>query len=110
MSVSMLLPTIIHCMETFNCLNTTTGMCSYRFYLLQIIGDSPGELSGCWNDVLNMKRYIKRVHGFKDENITVLLDDGKHQEPNYKNIINAYKRVISQSEDGDAIFLHYSGE
>ncbi len=76
---------------------------------METTGDSPGELSGCWNDVLNMKRYIKRVHGFKDENIVVLLDDGKHTEPTYKNIINAYKRVISQSEDGDAIFLHYSG-
>jgi hypothetical protein len=79
-------------------------------YHFMKIGDSPGELSGCWNDVLNMKRYIKRVHGFKDENIVVLLDDGKHTEPTYENIINAYKRVISQSEDGDAIFLHYSGK
>ncbi len=57
-----------------------------------------------------MKRYIKRVHGFKDENIVVLLDDGKHAVPTYKNIINAYKKVVSQSEEGDAIFLHYSGE
>ncbi|KAL7433666.1 hypothetical protein ACHAXH_005447 [Discostella pseudostelligera] len=88
---------------------TATGTRRAVMIGINYVGDSPGELSGCWNDVLNMKRYIKRVHGFKDENIVVLLDDGKHTEPTYENIINAYKRVISQSEDGDAIFLHYSG-
>jgi len=28
---------------------------------INYVGDSPGELSGCWNDVLNMKRYIMQV-------------------------------------------------
>ncbi len=40
----------------------------------------------------------------------MLLDDGNHTEPTYENIIDAYKTVVSQSEDGDCIFLHYSGE
>ena len=40
----------------------------------------------------------------------MLLDDGNHTEPTYENIINAYKTIVSQSEDGDCIFLHYSGE
>ena len=62
------------------------------------------------NDVLNMKKYIMDVHGFEEENITVLLDDGEHTEPTYENIINAYKTIISEAEEGDAIFLHYSGE
>ena len=35
---------------------------------INYVGDSPGELSGCWNDVLNMKRYIMQVHGFDEEN------------------------------------------
>ena len=26
------------------------------------------------------------------------------------NIIDAYKRVVSEAEEGDCIFLHYSGE
>ncbi|KAL7448687.1 hypothetical protein ACHAWC_000838, partial [Mediolabrus comicus] len=30
-------------------------------------------------------------------------------EPTKANIIDAYKTVIDQAEDGDAIFLHYSG-
>lgn len=57
-----------------------------------------------------MKKYIMDVHGFEEENITVLLDDGEHTEPTYENIINAYKTIISEAEEGDAIFLHYSGE
>jgi hypothetical protein len=57
-----------------------------------------------------MKKYIMDVHGFEEENITVLLDDGEHTEPTYENIINAYKTVISEAQDGDAIFLHYSGK
>ena len=36
-------------------------------------GDNPGELSGCWNDVLNMKKYIMDVHGFEEDNIVILM-------------------------------------
>eukprot|EP00956_Cyclotella_meneghiniana_P042386 scaffold248441_cov63-Cyclotella_meneghiniana.AAC.1 len=28
---------------------------------INYVGDSPGELAGCWNDVLNMKKYIMNV-------------------------------------------------
>ena len=49
------------------------------------------------------------VHGFKEENITVLLDDGEHPSPTKENMVNAYRQVVADSEDGDAIFLHYSG-
>lgn len=50
------------------------------------------------------------VHGYEEDNIQVLLDDGNHTEPTYENIVNAYKTVVAQSRDGDSIFLHYSGE
>jgi hypothetical protein len=76
---------------------------------LKRAGDNPGELSGCHNDVLNMKKYIMDVHGFEEDNIVVLMDDGEHTEPTHDNIMNAYKKVIADAEDGDAIFLHYSG-
>lgn len=76
---------------------------------INYVGDSPGELSGCWNDVLNMKKYIMDVHGFEEDNIVILMDDGEHTEPNAENIIAAYKQVVSDAEAGDAIFLHYSG-
>lgn len=76
---------------------------------INYVGDNPGELSGCWNDVLNMKNYIMAVHGFEEENIVILMDDGEHTEPTGENIIDAYKKVVADAEEGDAIFLHYSG-
>ena len=37
-----------------------------------------GELRGCHNDVGNIKRYIMDdVHGFQQQDIVVLMDDGK---------------------------------
>lgn len=76
---------------------------------INYVGHEQGELSGCHNDALNMKDYIMDVYGFKEENITVLLDDGEHTEPNKENILEAYRTVVAQSEPGDAIFCHYSG-
>jgi len=68
-----------------------------------------GELSGCHNDLLNIKDYIMNVHGYEEENIVVLMDDGKHEEPTRENILDAYRKVVSDSEPGDAVFCHYSG-
>lgn len=50
-----------------------------------------------------------QVHGFEEENITVLMDDGEHEMPTKANILAAYEKVVAESGDGDAIFLHYSG-
>jgi metacaspase-1 len=68
-----------------------------------------GELRGCQNDANNMIEYIKDVHGFQDENIAILMDDGKHTSPTYDNILAAYKKLVSECKAGDAVFLHYSG-
>ena len=68
-----------------------------------------GELSGCHNDALNMKEYLMDVHGFEDDNIVVLLDDGEHMEPNKGNILEVLRTLVAEAEPGDAIFLHYSG-
>lgn len=56
-----------------------------------------------------MLEYIKKVHGFEDQNITILMDDGQHTEPTYANIMAAYKKVVSESQEGDVVFCHYSG-
>ena len=60
-------------------------------------------------DVINMVKYIKDVHGFQDENITILLDDGEHEPPTKENIINAYKKIVAEAQPGDSLFCHYSG-
>jgi hypothetical protein len=76
---------------------------------INYVGHNPGELSGCHNDVHNMKEYITNVHGFEEQNITVLMDDGSHTEPTRANILAAYKNLVSAAQPGDAIFCHYSG-
>lgn len=68
-----------------------------------------GQLSGCHNDAINMMEYIKDVHGFQEENIAVLLDDGEHTSPTRENILEAYKNLVAQSKAGDVAFCHYSG-
>lgn len=68
-----------------------------------------GELSGCINDALNMKQYIMDVWGFEEENIILLMDDGEHMNPTRENIMNAYRSLVSKSEEGDSVFCHYSG-
>eukprot|EP00934_Nitzschia_sp_Nitz4_P001022 Nitzschia sp. Nitz4//scaffold57_size113557//106873//108113//NITZ4_004009-RA/size113557-augustus-gene-0.185-mRNA-1//-1//CDS//3329554900//1022//frame0 len=68
-----------------------------------------GELRGCHNDVHNMKEYIMNVHGFQEENITVLMDDGEHTAPTRANILGAYQNLVHAAQPGDAVFCHYSG-
>jgi hypothetical protein len=55
------------------------------------------------------KEYIMAIHGFEEDNITVLMDDGEHESPNRDNILAAYRKLVADSEPGDAIFCHYSG-
>lgn len=57
-----------------------------------------------------MKEYITRVHGFQEENIKVLMDDGKHTSPTRANILAAYQQLTAESQPGDAVFCHYSGK
>jgi metal-dependent hydrolase (beta-lactamase superfamily II) len=68
-----------------------------------------GQLSGCHNDAMNMMEYIKDVHGFQEENITVLLDDGEHTSPTKENILDAYRTLVASCKAGDVAFCHYSG-
>ncbi|KAL7581059.1 hypothetical protein ACA910_005862 [Epithemia clementina (nom. ined.)] len=68
-----------------------------------------GELSGCHNDGYNMIEYIKNVHGFPEENITILMDDGKQTPPTKANILAAYRQIVEDSQEGDVVFCHYSG-
>lgn len=68
-----------------------------------------GELSGCHNDVHNVAKYLMEVQGFRKENVTILMDDGHHKNPSKSAIRSAYKRVVSESQEGDVVFCHYSG-
>lgn len=68
-----------------------------------------GELSGCHNDIFNVKQYIMNVHGYREQNILILVDDGRHHYPNRANIVNALLNVVASSQSGDSVYFHYSG-
>jgi hypothetical protein len=46
---------------------TATGTRRAVMVGINYVGHDPGELSGCHNDVLNMKKYIMNVHGFEED-------------------------------------------
>jgi hypothetical protein len=68
-----------------------------------------GQLSGCHNDVGNIKDYLVERQGFDESNIVVLMDDGSHQSPTYSNIIKAFRQLVASTQAGDSCFFHYSG-
>lgn len=68
-----------------------------------------GELSGCHNDVFNVKKYLTYAHSFPDQSITVLVDDGRNPYPTRQRIIAELKRLVAESVAGDSVYFHYSG-
>lgn len=63
------------------------------------------ELSGCINDVEQMKTFLESK-GFNNFNMMTDLTDIK---PTRANILNSIKNFINSASDGDLLFIHYSG-
>lgn len=76
---------------------------------INYVGDNPGELRGCHNDVHNMKDYIMACHGFEEDDIVLLLDDGENTNPTSENMMAAFRQLAADAQPGDALFVHYSG-
>jgi hypothetical protein len=70
---------------------------------------SPWFIDGSHNDCKNMIKYLKLVHNFKDEEITILMDDGQHTHPTKANIEKAFYDLAFSCQPGDAAFFHYAG-
>jgi metacaspase-1 len=68
-----------------------------------------GQLSGCHNDVKNIKQYLIDVQKFNESEMLILMDDGRAHLPTRKNIEDAFARITQYSVDGDVVFVHYSG-
>ena len=68
-----------------------------------------GQLSGCHNDVGNIKQYLITQQGFKEKDMLILMDDGKCHPPTKKNIEDSFKRITQYSQANDVVFIHYSG-
>ena len=71
------------------------------------VSGQQGQLSGCHNDVRNIKDYLIRKEGFLEKDMLILMDDGAHKEPTRKNIEDAFKRLTQYSRADDVVFLHY---
>lgn len=68
-----------------------------------------GQLSGCWNDVFNVKQYLVNEHQFSEHDVTVLVDDDRHLLPTRQKIMAALQQLVAQSVAGDSVYFHYSG-
>jgi len=74
--------------------------------------NTSNELSGCINDVNNVKNYLSTI-GYND--FTMLIDskdDPRHQYPNCPtkaNIVKCIKSLVKSLRRGDSLFVGYSG-
>lgn len=66
----------------------------------------PGsDLSGCVNDVTNIRDILLKYFGFNTQDIRVLVDERATKE----NILNRIKWLLNNATEGDALLFHYSG-
>jgi metacaspase-1 len=82
------------------------------FVILLLFSISPGQqgqLSGCHNDVKNIKQYLIEQEGFPEKDMLVLMDDGHHHSPTRRNLEDAFKRITQYAKADDVVFIHYSG-
>jgi len=72
--------------------------------------DPINQLSGCINDVKNVREMLINKFDYKPENIVVLTDDqtGEHL-PTKKNILDNINRMVAVLQKNDTFMIHYSG-
>lgn len=67
-------------------------------------------LSGCVNDVTRMYNLLLEKYGFEEENIKLMTDtEDDNDMPTGANIKTWLKKFIAESEEGDVLYLHFSG-
>ncbi|KUJ19430.1 peptidase C14 [Mollisia scopiformis] len=73
------------------------------------------QLNGCINDALNVQRYLVEDRGFNPapHDMVVMTDDPKNRgtpfEPTGKNMMEAFKWLVTGNNPGDSVWLSYSG-
>ncbi|KAI9021718.1 caspase domain-containing protein [Phycomyces nitens] len=70
-----------------------------------------GQLSGCINDALNIKKFLMNFYGFRETDIVLLTDDSEDpfRMPTNHNIRKAMGEMCRDSQLNDSFFFHYSG-
>ncbi|KAJ3008255.1 Ca(2+)-dependent cysteine protease [Thoreauomyces humboldtii] len=70
-------------------------------------------LSGCINDVNNIKAFLINQYGFRDtpQNMICLTDDNPNWQmrPLRRNIEQAMQWLVNGAQAGDSLFFHFSG-
>ncbi len=73
--------------------------------------NTPAELAGCINDVLDMKILLEE-HGYTTTLLTDTPADPKHtlpDAPTHANILRELTRLAAATKTGDTLYVHYSG-
>ena len=76
------------------------GISRYRYSSLH-------SLDGVYHDIENISNTIKKF--YPSTEISVLLDKDGFTSPTKGNIINAFKNIYNNVDEGDKIFIFYSG-
>ncbi|KAJ3127743.1 Ca(2+)-dependent cysteine protease [Nowakowskiella sp. JEL0407] len=92
--------------------SSCTGTKKAMFVGINYFGTS-SKLSGCINDVKNVKAFITRNYGFReDPNLMLTLTDdqqGWQFRPTRANIIAGIRWLVQGARPGDSLFFHFSG-
>jgi len=67
------------------------------------------KLSGCINDIVNVRNTLIDAYGYQSANIFMLRDDDNTRLPTRKNILLMLNQVIAASTENDVLWVHYSG-
>lgn len=67
------------------------------------------QLSGCINDVVNVRNTLIDAYGYSDANIYVLRDDDNRRMPRKAAILNLLNQIVAISKSTDMLWVHYSG-
>lgn len=62
-------------------------------------------LRGCINDVLQLRDVLQQHHGFREDNVALLVDEDATRE----GILVSLDWLVRGAESGDVLVFHYSG-
>lgn len=77
---------------------------------INYLSDPYNKLSGCINDVKNVKEMLINKFNYKLENMVILTDDqdATHM-PTKQNILDNITKIVANLRKNDVLYIHYSG-
>jgi len=75
------------------------------------LNDKLTSLAGCINDAMALRGMLMDTYQYKNENISVLRDDGRagYVNPTRENIIQSIRDAVNLSKEEDELWIHFSG-